>query len=69
MWGKTFNYQDLFKNYTVSNYFNIVNITIKYTLRPEDARLDSKDYKIKGLEIEQNVTEELSEFIKKLIKV
>lgn len=68
MWGKTFNYQDLFKNYTVSNYFNIVNITIKYTLRPEDARLDSKDYKIKGLEIEQNVTEELSEFIKKINK-
>ena len=51
MWSEPFNYIDLFKDYEVSNYFNIVDIAIKYTIRPEDALLDSKDYKIKGLEI------------------
>ena len=69
MWSEPFNYIDLFKDYEVSNYFNIVDIAIKYTIRPEDALLDSKDYKIKGLEIGQNVTEELSEFIEIINKI
>lgn len=66
MQAKTINYKELFNDYKVSNYFDVVNIIIKYTLRPDEERLDSKDYKITGLETESNAPKTISEYVDKI---